>query len=139
MKCLAVTFVNNSLVGLWDDERLQRKASKQFSWWQENYLREERQRKDCECFFLRLKTFRRVDLIHTNCLMDKEHRWPDVRELVLGSVATPWPPVSTRRLMCGQLGPGVAVKDVLYVTIALNVTLSISWVLICLGFTFNFR
>ncbi len=32
MNGLAVTFVNNSLVDLWDDERLECKANKEFSW-----------------------------------------------------------------------------------------------------------
>lgn len=32
MNRLAVTFVNNSLVDLWDDERLEGKANKKLSW-----------------------------------------------------------------------------------------------------------
>lgn len=32
MNCLAVKCVNNSLVDLWDDERLECKANKMFSW-----------------------------------------------------------------------------------------------------------
>lgn len=32
MNCLAMTFDNNSLVDLWDDERLECKANNKFSW-----------------------------------------------------------------------------------------------------------